>query len=78
MADSFQLYIDGEFCAAEGGATFDSIDPSSGLVWAAMPKASAADTDKAVESAHAAFIGGDWQALLPRHVANCFTSWRNL
>ena len=63
MADSFQLYIDGEFCAAEGGATFDSIDPSSGLVWAAMPKAGAADTDRAVESAYAAFIGGDWPGL---------------
>ncbi len=62
MAEAFQLYIDGEFCAAEGGATFESIDPSTGKVWALMPKASAADTDRAVRAAHAAFTGGPWPA----------------
>lgn len=63
MAEIFQLYIDGVFCGAEGGAQFDSIDPSTELVWARMPRASAADTDRAVRAAHRAFNEGPWPAL---------------
>ena len=63
MAEKFQLYIDGAFCDADDGAVFDSVDPSTGAVWAVMPKASAADTDRAVRSAHAAFSAGPWPAL---------------
>ncbi len=63
MAEKFQLYIDGAFCDADDGAVFDSVDPSTGAVWAVMPKASAADTDRAVRAAHAAFSAGPWPAL---------------
>ena len=63
MAEVFQLYINGEFCNAAGGATFESIDPSTGKTWALMPKASAADTDRAVRAASAAFADGPWPAL---------------
>lgn len=63
MAETFQLYIDGAFCDAEGSATFESLDPSTGKVWTLMPRASAADTDKAVRVAHSAFNGGAWPAL---------------
>jgi acyl-CoA reductase-like NAD-dependent aldehyde dehydrogenase len=63
VAEKFQLYIDGAFCDADDGAAFDSIDPSTGAVWAVMPKASAADTDRAVRAAHAAFSAGPWPAL---------------
>jgi (Z)-2-((N-methylformamido)methylene)-5-hydroxybutyrolactone dehydrogenase len=63
VAEAFQLYIDGAFCKAEGGATFESLDPSTGKTWALMPKASAADTDRAVRSAYAAFNAGPWPAM---------------
>jgi acyl-CoA reductase-like NAD-dependent aldehyde dehydrogenase len=63
VAETFQLYINGEFCASEGGVTFESLDPSTGKVWALMPKASAADTDRAVRSAYAAFNAGPWPAM---------------
>lgn len=63
MAEAFQLYIDGAFRNAEGSARFESLDPSTGMTWALMPKASAADTDRAVRAAHAAFGGGAWPAL---------------
>jgi (Z)-2-((N-methylformamido)methylene)-5-hydroxybutyrolactone dehydrogenase len=63
VAEKFQLYIDGAFCDADDGAMFDSVDPSTGAVWAVMQKASAADTDRAVRSAHAAFSAGPWPAL---------------
>ncbi len=65
MAEAFQLYVGGAFRAAEGGVTFDSIDPSTEEVWAAMPRASAADTNAAVEAAHRAFHDGPWPALTP-------------
>ena len=63
MAETFQLYINGAFCSAEGGATFESLDPSTGKTWALMPKASAADTDRAMRSAYAAFNAGPWPAM---------------
>lgn len=63
MAEAFQLYIDGAFCNAEGGATFESTDPSTGKSWAPMPKASASDTDRAVRAASAAFNTGPWPAM---------------
>jgi (Z)-2-((N-methylformamido)methylene)-5-hydroxybutyrolactone dehydrogenase len=61
--EQFRLYIDGEFCSAEGGATFESIDPSTEDTWALMPRASAADTDRAVRAAWQAFSRGAWPAL---------------
>jgi (Z)-2-((N-methylformamido)methylene)-5-hydroxybutyrolactone dehydrogenase len=63
VAEAFQLYIDGAFCEAEASATFESLDPSTGIRWAVMPKASAADTDRAVRAASAAFNTGPWPAL---------------
>jgi acyl-CoA reductase-like NAD-dependent aldehyde dehydrogenase len=60
VAEDFALYIGGEFRAAEGGATFDSLDPSTGKVWAKMPRASASDTNAAVAAARAAFLMGPW------------------
>lgn len=63
MAEPFQLYINGAFGAAEGGATFESIDPSTGKAWTLMPKASAADTDRAVHAAATAFSAGPWPAM---------------
>ena len=63
MAEAFQLYIDGAFCNAEASATFESLDPSTAKTWALMPRANAADTDRAVRAAYAAFNGGVWPAL---------------
>lgn len=63
MAETFQLYVDGAFCDAEAGATFDSLNPATGAAWAVMPRASAADTDRAVEAAHRAFSSGPWPAM---------------
>ena len=63
MVEAFQLYIDGAFCDAEGGASFESLDPATGKAWAIMPKASAADTERAVRAAHEAFLQGPWPAL---------------
>ena len=61
----FQLYIDGKFTDAEGGKTFESVDPASGAVWAVMPEASEADVDRAVVAAKRALEEGPWGKMTP-------------
>lgn len=59
----FQNYIDGAF--ADGRESFESIDPSIGAVWAAMPNADAEDVDRAVRAAHRALSEPAWAGLTP-------------
>ncbi|MBY5779056.1 aldehyde dehydrogenase [Rhizobium leguminosarum] len=54
----FQHYIDGEF--SDGEASYPSIDPASGAVWAEMPEAREGDVDRAVNAAHRALYEGPW------------------
>jgi len=56
-----QLYIDGEFVAPQASATIDVIDPSTTDVIGRVPDASAADVDRAVKAARAAFDSGPWK-----------------
>ena len=50
-----RLFIDGEFVDAADGATFETIDPHDGSVLATVARAGAADVDRAVAAAVAAF-----------------------
>ena len=61
--EKFQMYIDGAFCDAEGGASYESRDPSTDEGWANMPAATEADTNRAVEAAWRAFREGEWPSL---------------
>ncbi|MBC2835794.1 aldehyde dehydrogenase [Paragemmobacter straminiformis] len=61
--DRFQLYIDGAF--VDGAATFPSLDPATGAVWAEMPEAREAEVDAAVRAAHRAGRSGPWPAMTP-------------
>lgn len=58
--ERFSLLIDGERVAAEGGKTFESLNPATGEPWALMPEASEADVDRAVKAAQRAFESGPW------------------
>lgn len=49
--DTQRLYIHGEYVDATSGTTFETINPANGEVLAAVQIASAADLDRAVESA---------------------------
>lgn len=53
----YQMLVDGEWVDASDGGVCDSCAPSTGLVWATWPEATAADVDKAVRAAAAAFAG---------------------
>jgi betaine-aldehyde dehydrogenase len=56
------LYINGEFAEARsGGAPLDVIDPSTGEVIGRTAAGDAADVDRAVNAARAAFDEGPWK-----------------
>jgi len=58
---TYQLYINGEFVTPATTATIDVIDPATTEVIAKAPDASAADVDRAVAAARAAFDEGPWK-----------------
>ena len=61
----YKMYVDGQWVDAEGGKTFESINPATGVTWAEIPAASEADVDRAVKAAHHAFTEGPWSTMLP-------------
>ena len=67
MADlkRYQMLIDGKWVDAEGGKTFESVNPTTGQPWAVIPEASEADVDRAVRAAHKAFSEGPWSKTTP-------------
>ena len=61
------MFIDGGFRAAASGATFDSINPATGEVLAAVAAADEVDVDAAVVAARASFESGVWSKTSPAH-----------
>jgi gamma-glutamyl-gamma-aminobutyraldehyde dehydrogenase len=61
------VFIDGGFRAAASGATFDSINPATGEVLAAVAAADEVDVDAAVFAARASFESGVWSKTSPAH-----------
>jgi succinate-semialdehyde dehydrogenase/glutarate-semialdehyde dehydrogenase len=51
-----QIYINGQWCDADGGEVIDVTDPASGQVIGTVPKAGAAETARAIAAAQAAFL----------------------
>jgi len=54
------MLIDGKLVAAEGGATFDNINPATEEVIGQLPSATNADMSRAVTAARHAFDTTDW------------------
>jgi gamma-glutamyl-gamma-aminobutyraldehyde dehydrogenase len=71
LAGNLQLrtgvFIDGGFRAAASGATFNSINPATGEVLAAVAAADDVDVDAAVVAARASFESGVWSKTSPAH-----------
>jgi (Z)-2-((N-methylformamido)methylene)-5-hydroxybutyrolactone dehydrogenase len=61
MSFHFQLYIDGQF--EPGAATFGSVNPATGDVWAQMPEARTDEVNRAVEAASGALSDPAWAGL---------------
>jgi 4-guanidinobutyraldehyde dehydrogenase/NAD-dependent aldehyde dehydrogenase len=61
-----QAFIGGGFTDAQSGKTFDTVNPATGQVIAAIAECDAADVDRAVAIARATFDAGHWSAAPPR------------
>jgi betaine-aldehyde dehydrogenase len=57
-AKSYQMYIGGQWVSAASAKTMDVLDPAREEVIATVPAAGAADIDRAVKAARAAYSGG--------------------
>jgi aldehyde dehydrogenase (NAD+) len=57
-----QLLIAGEWVDPQSGEWFESVNPFTAAPWALIPRGNAADIDRAVAAARAAFYG-DWRKL---------------
>jgi aldehyde dehydrogenase (NAD+) len=69
MTDAYQLVIGGELTDAASGETFDSIDPSTGEVFATVAKGGQEDAKRALAVARAAFDLGPWPQMKGRERA---------
>jgi 1-pyrroline dehydrogenase len=65
MADSHQMFVNGEWVNASDGATRDIISPATGAVIASVQEGTAEDVNRAVAAAKAAFYG-EWYDLTPK------------
>jgi betaine-aldehyde dehydrogenase len=63
---TYQLYIDGEWVDSKSKKTFPVYDPSTEEIIAQVPDANAADVDRAVAAAKAAFEDGPWATSTPQ------------
>ncbi|XP_041080824.1 cytosolic 10-formyltetrahydrofolate dehydrogenase [Polyodon spathula] len=61
-----QLFIKGQFVDAEGGKTYQTINPNDGMAICSVSLAQVSDVDKAVAAAKEAFENGEWGKMNPR------------
>tara|TARA_B100001093_G_scaffold349099_1_gene333651 strand:+ start:28945 stop:30381 length:1437 start_codon:yes stop_codon:yes gene_type:complete len=60
-----QMWIAGEWCNAEDGASAEVLNPASGEVMATVPKATIGDVNRCVEASRAAFNDSSWKNMDP-------------
>ncbi|MDE2305567.1 MAG: aldehyde dehydrogenase [Gammaproteobacteria bacterium] len=61
-----EILIDGKFCGAQSGKTYEVVNPATGRAVARLPDCGAADVDRAVAAARRSFESGVWSGLAPR------------
>lgn len=69
-----KLYIGGEWTDAASGRRMEVIDPATGAVFTHVAEGDAADIDRAVAAARAAFDNGPWSQISPMERAKLV--WR--
>src|SRR5262245_54534975 len=71
MGDLFheeRLLVDGELVEADGGATYDNVNPATEEVLGVAADASVDDIDRAIAAARRAFDESDWATNLELRV----------
>ncbi len=66
LAIEGRAFVDGEHVHAASGRTFDDVSPIDGRVVARVARCDAADIDRAVASARAAYERGEWRRTDPK------------
>jgi hypothetical protein len=61
-----QLFINGQWCDAASGKTFETPNPATGEMLARVAEGSVEDIDRAVRAARRAFDEGPWSRMTPR------------
>ncbi|MES2977347.1 MAG: aldehyde dehydrogenase [Pseudomonadota bacterium] len=61
----YRAYINGQWVDAADGAHLETQDPSSGKVWARIPRCGAADVARATDAAQHAAFHGPWSRMRP-------------
>ncbi|MBC7491818.1 MAG: aldehyde dehydrogenase family protein, partial [Novosphingobium sp.] len=72
------LLIDGRSTPAQSGESFAVINPANGKLLAEPARGGAADIDRAVASARAAWDDGRWRHMAPRLRMDVFRRWADL
>ena len=72
------LLIDGQVVPAQSGESFAVINPANGKLLAEPACGAAADIDRAVGSARAAWEDGRWRHMAPRLRMDVFRGWADL
>ena len=67
----YRMLIDGQWVDADGGQSFETVNPATGAAWATAPNASAADASRAVEAADKAFREGPWSRMTASERGKC-------
>ena len=75
QASRYRLLIGGEEIEPQSGRVLDSLNPTTGEVWAQFPAADAVDVDRAVSAAGEAFAGEPWQSLSPTRRGRLLMRW---
>jgi 4-(gamma-glutamylamino)butanal dehydrogenase len=73
-----RAFIDGEYCAAASGRTFDCVSPIDGKVLAKIAECGEKDVDRAVAAARRAFDARTWAGLNPRERKATLLRWAAL
>ena len=60
-----QLFINGQWCDAASGKTFETPNPATGETLARVAEGDAEDIDRAVRAARRAFEEGPWGRMTP-------------
>ena len=67
----YKMLIDGQWVSASDNAHFESLNPTTGVVWATVPEATTKDVNHAVHAADRAFNAGPWPAMSATDRGHC-------
>ncbi len=65
LAQRHKLFVNNEWVEPQSGGTIDVVNPATGKVFAQAAAGGAADVDRAVRAARAAFESGPWPSMPP-------------